>query len=236
MSTSQARAAAAPAMRPALLALALALSVGAVALTPATALAAKGGNGNGNNGNGNGNGGNGGAPTVITLPDCAAGDLTPGAAACSGFFQGNLLNNSDLSAQAAGLAAIGLSGWTGAIVEPQLDLKSSLVNFATALNGLTWIGVHFGAGVNSPSPHTPAGVTAFYRFDAGTNLDAFVLNFGSASAARLYATGPAPTPPGPVTAPETGVAVPEPASWALMILGFGAAGAMLRRRRAFAAA
>ena len=29
--------------------------------------------------------------------------------------------------------------------------------------------------------------------------------------------------------------VPEPASWALMIMGFGAAGAMIRRRKAVAA-
>ena len=31
-----------------------------------------------------------------------------------------------------------------------------------------------------------------------------------------------------------GVAVPEPATWALMIMGFGAAGAMIRRKRALA--
>jgi hypothetical protein len=31
-------------------------------------------------------------------------------------------------------------------------------------------------------------------------------------------------------------AVPEPATWAMMIMGFGAAGALLRRRRAFVAA
>jgi hypothetical protein len=30
--------------------------------------------------------------------------------------------------------------------------------------------------------------------------------------------------------------VPEPASWALMIVGFGSAGAMLRRRRSLAMA
>ncbi|PZQ62265.1 MAG: hypothetical protein DI570_11570 [Phenylobacterium zucineum] len=32
----------------------------------------------------------------------------------------------------------------------------------------------------------------------------------------------------------SGTAVPEPASWALMILGFGAAGATLRARRSAA--
>jgi len=48
---------------------------------------------------------------------------------------------------------------------------------------------------------------------------------------------PPPGPPGgpdrpPVQPPETPPGgVPEPASWALMILGFGAVGASLRRRR-----
>lgn len=36
--------------------------------------------------------------------------------------------------------------------------------------------------------------------------------------------------------PGGGGAVPEPAAWALMIMGFGAAGAMIRRRRALGAA
>jgi len=49
----------------------------------------------------------------------------------------------------------------------------------------------------------------------------------------LYLTGTS----NQVTLPDgpggpTGPGVPEPASWALMILGFGGAGAMLRRRRA----
>lgn len=194
---------------------------------------------------GNGNGNSGAQPAPVVLPVCALSDLSPGAAACSGFFQGNLLNNSspDVAAQLAALNTIGLSNWDGSMAEPQLNLTSSLVDFQTALNGFTWIGIHFGAGTNSPSPQTPGGVTGFYRFDAGVNLASFLLSYGSASAARLYATGPAPVVPPPVTTPTNDPldppssggavgAVPEPATWAMMILGFGAAGALLRRRRA----
>jgi hypothetical protein len=36
-------------------------------------------------------------------------------------------------------------------------------------------------------------------------------------------------------APERSGAVPEPGTWALMILGFGGAGAVLRRRKTLAA-
>jgi len=39
-----------------------------------------------------------------------------------------------------------------------------------------------------------------------------------------------------IEAPKGGGAVPEPASWAMLLLGFGALGGVLRRRRAFAAA
>ena len=35
-------------------------------------------------------------------------------------------------------------------------------------------------------------------------------------------------------APHHFVAVPEASNWAMMILGFGGAGTMIRRRRAFA--
>jgi len=192
----------------------------------------------------------GGGVTTVSLPACSLSDLVLGAGLCSGYFQGNLLSNSsaDLTAQTAGLTAIGLADWDGQLVEGQLNLTGPLVDFATLLNGVTFIGVHYGAGAGGPSPQTPGGVTAFYRFDAGTNLDSFRLTPGAVSAARLYATGPAPLPPAPPPLeplrPPTGLegaiegigtAVPEPTTWALMILGFGAAGAALRRRRRLAA-
>jgi hypothetical protein len=63
---------------------------------------------------------------------------------------------------------------------------------------------------------------ATYRIDfsvSGTN-------FGTVSDAIFVKQG----------AGAFGVAVPEPSTWALTIMGFGAAGAVLRRRRALAAA
>ncbi|HEY0651155.1 PEPxxWA-CTERM sorting domain-containing protein [Phenylobacterium sp.] len=228
MSKSVAVSAKTVAAGPSLMALALALTVSAVVLAPTPALAKKDDK----------PAGGASTPTpAATLPLCTLADLSVGASACSGFFEGNLLsdNSSDLSAQASGLAAIGLANWNGQLVEPQFNLSSSTVDFQTALNGATWIGLHFGNGADSPSPGTPGGVTAFYRFDAGVNLDTFTVQYGSFSGVRLYSTGPAPLPP-VIDPPGTSVAVPEPAAWALMIMGFGAAGAMLRRRRAAALA
>jgi hypothetical protein len=176
---------------------------------------------------------------------CALSDIAPGAKACSGFFQGNLLNNSplDLDAQAAGLKIVGLEDWDGKLVEPQINLGEPVVDFFTPLSGATIVGIHWGGGKVGPSPGTPGGVTAFYLFDAGQELDAFKLAFDAASGARLYRTGvfsaPPPkfNPPGGLGgAPNGGAAIPEPSTWALLILGFGAVGAMIRarRRRAFA--
>ncbi|PZQ56033.1 MAG: hypothetical protein DI570_21305, partial [Phenylobacterium zucineum] len=46
---------------------------------------------------------------------------------------------------------------------------------------------------------------------------------------------PGPPPPGPPVTETPGTVVPEPSAWALMILGFGAVGVGLRRRRAITA-
>jgi hypothetical protein len=80
-----------------------------------------------------------------------------------------------------------------------------------------------------------------------TGVGAFVLNFATAPGELVF-TDPAVRfqsldyrrPDGSVVSGASGTGfavawVPEPASWALMILGFAAAGAMLRRRRALAA-
>ena len=61
------------------------------------------------------------------------------------------------------------------------------------------------------------GQTTFYKFNAGTDLDAFTLNLARSSDAVLYTTGD----PG---------SVPEPISWALMLGGFGTIGGLMRSR------
>lgn len=66
---------------------------------------------------------------------------------------------------------------------------------------------------------------------------AFLGVAGSASAAALYpqafsgGTPPAFGEHGEIADPPRGESVPEPSAWALMIIGFGGAGAMIRRRR-----
>jgi hypothetical protein len=68
---------------------------------------------------------------------------------------------------------------------------------------------------------TPGGFNAFqFRGISRASADIYGFRFGGS---YLLATGTA-------TGVVTG-GVPEPATWAMMILGFGAAGSMIRRRR-----
>lgn len=154
-------------------------------------------------------------PLPVVIPSCAVSgldDIVPNAQACNGYYQGNLLNNASLLQQTLGLAGLGLV-WNGVTIE-KLDPGAATLNFNTVLNGLTWIGIHYGKGQGPVD--VEGGVTAFYRFDAGVNRDTFNIAPGSISGVSLYATSPG--------------TVPEPAAWALMIVGFGFAGTAMRRR------
>lgn len=146
---------------------------------------------------------------------CTVNDISPTAQACAGFFNGQLLSNQagDIAAQQAALTSIGFVGaFNFNSFEKLSGLNSATtVNFATALNGITFIGLHFGNGQNGPG-----NSTAFYRFDAGTNLDTFKLAFNASSDAILYSTMPA---------------VPEPETYALLLAGLGVVGFVSRRRR-----
>ena len=192
------------------------------------------GGGNGNSG-GNGNGGSNSTPVACN----AATDLSIAALSCSGFYSGNLLNNADTAAQVTGLAQIGFT-WDGNfsaldsagrkqnISGTQLDLESL---FGTMVYGETVIGIHFGGG----GANGVGNGTAFYKFDAGTDgTKILALNYPGSSGIALYSTGHAPIvpPDNPPPGDDTTVdGVPEPASWLMMVGGFGLIGGALRRRK-----
>jgi PEP-CTERM motif len=154
------------------------------------------------------------------LNTCASTDITPNASACAGFFSGNVLsgNSGDITAQQSALSSIGFA-WDGnwnALEKISPLNGSQVINFAQLLNGTTYVAFHFGAGQGGPAVGNQGGGTAFYKFNAGTNLDQFSLIYSASSSAVLYSTGPA---------------VPEPATWMMMLFGFGLVGSAMRRRK-----
>ncbi|MTV37611.1 PEPxxWA-CTERM sorting domain-containing protein [Duganella radicis] len=77
---------------------------------------------------------------------------------------------------------------------------------------MTIIGLHIGGG----SDDHVANSTAFYLFDAGnTGIYAIDTSFSSLSNGGLYMTS----------------AVPEPATYGMLLAGLGLMGAALRRRQ-----
>jgi PEP-CTERM motif len=157
-----------------------------------------------------------------------------GATACQGYYGGNLSGatvqfqqdalNQLLNSPTAGPAVGGTApviDWTaltnsGALLN-QTNLNGNVLSFGTTLYGRNIIGMHFGNNADPTSP--PNNVSAFYVFDfgtAGSRGITFTPGAQGFSNAVVYST--------------TG-AVPEPATWAMMLLGFGGIGASLRSRR-----
>ena len=155
------------------------------------------------------------APGYATV--CSVSDITPAAIACAGGYAGNIMNNNaaNVATQQTALASLGFN-WDGnnfGSFEYLSPLNGATnIDFTQMLYGITFVGIHVGG--------KGGGQTTFYKFDAGVaGLDAFTLNLDRSSGAVLYSTGD-PTP-----------GVPEPASWAMMLGGFGLVGGALRSRR-----
>lgn len=151
---------------------------------------------------------------AVVIPACSNGDISPDAVDCAGWYAGNLLNDAGthIQDQIDALATIGFN-WDGnwaAVQATGILPTDSTYDFPGLLNGDTWIGIHKGRG--------PDGFegTAFFRINA-TDLDTFHLDLAGGSTAVLY---------------NTGGAVPEPATWAMMLVGFAAVGFAMRSRKA----
>lgn len=147
---------------------------------------------------------------------------------CAGYLAGNTANNSDEDIQRQKDAIAALDGdfvWDGNFsgpggVEGTKDFfaigdDGETLVFDAALFGLQIIGLHFG---NAGEFDEKGGVSVFYLFDFGSGgVSSVDLNQGGWSNAVLYT----PNNPG----------VPEPATWMMMLMGFGAVGYSMRKRR-----
>ena len=164
--------------------------------------------------------------TTSSLTVVSACDLslpTPDALACAGYYSGNLLNGSaaDIANQQAAIDSLPgdfqFDGDWGALVDNTIFTltNGNQLNFGETMFGLTIIGAHFGNVAGDAD-----NVSVFWLFDFGTEGANFVTLDDPTgwSNATLYTTGDPPP-------------VPEPATWAMMLLGFGAAGTALRRSR-----
>jgi len=168
---------------------------------------------------------------------CTSGDFTAiGASSisCAGWFSGNLNNNSptDLAVSDTILNSfLGTTGVDYTILEQLGSLSGSgPINSTPLLYGTTIFSVHVGAAKGQPGD-VGGQATAFYKFDAGiAGLDSFTWNVPGLSNAALYSTGTCASTPGCVIGGGGG-GVPEPATWAMMLVGFGGMGALLRRHR-----
>ena len=143
-----------------------------------------------------------------------SGDTTPNAIACTGYFDGNIFNNNadNKTAITNALAGLGIT-YTGDIANYQgftdlggiTDLSALFGN----LSGIQVFGIHYGGGAGG-------GESAFYKID-----------FGPAPGQPLSLNLPASSNVYRFTTP----AVPEPATWAMMLMGFGGIGMSMRRGR-----
>ena len=152
---------------------------------------------------------------------CDQGLTTPDAIACAGYFSGNLINGSstDIVKQREAIATLpGDFLWDGNWGQVDANKILTLTNgnqldFGKTLFGQTIVGAHFGNVDGSAG-----NVSVFWLFDFGVlGADFVVLDRASGfSNAVLYTT--------------ESQSVPEAATWAMMIVGFGAAGFALRRK------
>lgn len=165
------------------------------------------------------------APAMAAAPTTCVGYTTTilnGWTACAGFYDQNIFSNTsgNIALQQEGVNHLGgtFDGDFNALFGfPSLGNNSDgprTIQFGRTFFGKTIIGAHFG-NIGLPQD-AYSNVSVFYLFDFGS-AGASSLNFvQSRGLSNLYV--------------YNGNAVPEPGTWALLILGFGVVGAALRKR------
>ncbi len=182
------------------------------------------------------------AQTQSNLP-CNVADLTNVVVSgCTGWFKGNLLNTdapgpTDLDETTALNQLLNPDQLSYSVLEKIGSLGGAgSANFATAISGITVIGLHFGNGANifksmNDPEYNGNGGTAFYRFyansDVAVQFSALMQN--GSSGATLYSTGGSCN--GTTDVGICGTVVPEPSTYALMASGLLGIFGFARRRR-----
>ena len=178
------------------------------------------------------------SPTPTPTSDPCTYTVITGAIACVGYYGGNLLTGTTGSATTSteqtyinqllnGPATSSGGGYsppyTGLTTTTVLGALGSVSGTAGSsftydfsplqLSGLTVFAAHFG---NTPYSNS-TNVTAFWLLNLGNTPTSGITiqNGQGVSNAQIFATAP----------------VPEPATWGLMLLGFGGIGMALRRSR-----
>ena len=153
------------------------------------------------------------------LGGCDASLTNPNAIACNGYYEKNVFsegagNEGNLALQEAAIVA--LTGSNDLFNATQIKIEGGTpFDFGMELFGQFVIGAHFGNVAGDAG-----NVSVFYLFDFGTEGGFVSLDDAQGwSNAILYYD------------PQQPPAVPEPATWAMMLLGFGAAGTAMRRSR-----
>ncbi|WP_375289324.1 PEPxxWA-CTERM sorting domain-containing protein [Qipengyuania sp.] len=180
------------------------------------------------------NGGGKPNPAPVNLScDTTYGSVISGAVACFGFVTGNAFGGSSdkINLQNLGLGGLGSTvtltggsnsagslGWNDVFKTTSLGgAGSDTIQFGQTLYGKQIVGAHFG---NMAGP--AKNVSVFWLFDFGkTGASGVTLkNTQGFSNAQVYN--------GAFPGGNAG-AVPEPATWAMLILGFGVVGGVMRR-------
>jgi hypothetical protein len=159
-------------------------------------------------------------PTPAPPPSCNVVTFDVPTVNCLGFYEGNLIADSGPKLTEA-LGYVGTLDPSAPSLIKKIDLTSNPIDFGMPLSGQTLIGIHFGGGRDGYNG------TGFWLLNLPTTVSS--VSYSSSvesglSNAGLYLTG------GEVPHPEG--AVPEPGTWAMMLLGFGAVGAAMRKRTA----
>ncbi len=142
-------------------------------------------------------------------------------------FAGYVVGSISAGIYAADMMAFTEDTSAGMIIPPGYDDDPLIPNLV-----FKWIGAPFEASGGPFADVTFAGLTAKSIFSDQT-LDGFsavgVINSGLATGHPKYDQGEVGVPLSSLI--TSGGGTPEPSTWAMMILGFGGVGALLRRRR-----